>query len=57
MLLANHCTENGVSNGGVRKRTEGVEGGCNPIGRAIVGIANWSNHWRNQCVKLSNAKK
>jgi hypothetical protein len=27
---------NGVSNGGVRKRTEGNEGVCNSIGRTII---------------------
>ena len=31
MLTANHCTEHGVPNGGVRERTEGVEGVCNNI--------------------------
>lgn len=25
MLVANHCTENGVPNGGVRERVEGTE--------------------------------
>jgi len=29
--LANHYTEHGDPNGGVRERTEGAEGTCNPI--------------------------
>jgi hypothetical protein len=33
MLTANHWIEQWVPNGGVRERTEGVEGVCNPIGR------------------------
>jgi hypothetical protein len=36
MLTANHWTEHGVPNRGVRERTEGVEGVCNPIGRTTV---------------------
>ena len=32
MLAANHRTENGDPNGGVRERTEGTEGVCSPIG-------------------------
>jgi hypothetical protein len=36
MLQANHWTEHGIPNGGVRERTEGVEGVCNPIGRTTV---------------------
>jgi hypothetical protein len=31
MLAANHSTEHRVFNGGVRERTEGTEGVCNPI--------------------------
>jgi len=31
VLAANHGTENGVSNGGARERTEGSERICNPI--------------------------
>ncbi|XP_076796740.1 uncharacterized protein LOC117715751 isoform X2 [Arvicanthis niloticus] len=31
----NHWKEHGVPNGGVRERTEGAEGVCNPIGRTI----------------------
>jgi hypothetical protein len=34
MLAANHWTEHGVPNKGVRERTEGSEKFCNPIGRA-----------------------
>jgi hypothetical protein len=35
MLATNHWTEHGDPNGGVRVRTEGMEGVCNPIGRTI----------------------
>jgi len=38
MLTANHWTENRVPNGGVRERTEGDEGVCNPIGRTTISI-------------------
>jgi hypothetical protein len=31
MLTANHWIEHGDYNGGVRERTEGDEGVCNPI--------------------------
>jgi hypothetical protein len=33
MLTANHWTDHGVPNGGVRERTEGAEGACHPTGR------------------------
>jgi hypothetical protein len=36
MLSAIHWTEHGVSNEGVRERTEGVEGVCNSIGRTAI---------------------
>jgi hypothetical protein len=36
MLAANHWTEGGVPNGGVRERTEGAERVCNPIGRTTI---------------------
>jgi hypothetical protein len=36
MLTDNHWTEHRVHNGGVRERTEGAEGGCNPIGRTTI---------------------
>ena len=36
MLAANHWTEHRVPNGGVRERTEGAEGVCNPIGRTTI---------------------
>jgi hypothetical protein len=36
MLTANHQTEYGVPNGGVRGRNEGAEGVCNPIGRKTI---------------------
>ena len=35
MLAANHWTEYEDPSGRVRKRTEGAEGVCNPIGRTI----------------------
>jgi hypothetical protein len=35
MLEANHQIEHGDGNGGVRERTEGAEGVCNPIGRTL----------------------
>jgi hypothetical protein len=36
MLIVNHWTKCGVPNGGVRERTEGAEGICNPIGRTTI---------------------
>jgi hypothetical protein len=33
MLVANHSTDHGILNGGVRERTEGAEGVFNPIGK------------------------
>jgi hypothetical protein len=42
MLIANHWTEHGDPNGGVRERTEGVEGVCNPIGRTIISTIQTS---------------
>jgi hypothetical protein len=36
MLTANHWTECGVPNRGVRERTEGVEGDCNSTGRTTI---------------------
>jgi hypothetical protein len=36
MFIANHWTEHGVLNGGVREKTEGAEGLCNLIGRTII---------------------
>jgi hypothetical protein len=36
MLTANYWTEHGVPNGGVRERTEGAEGVCNPIGGTTI---------------------
>jgi len=36
MLATNHWTEHKDTNGGVRKRTEGTEEVCNPIGRTII---------------------
>jgi hypothetical protein len=34
--LANHFTEHRIPKNGVRERTEGVEGVCNPIGRTTI---------------------
>jgi hypothetical protein len=48
MLAANHLTDNGIPNGGVRKRTEGAEGVCNPIGRIAISTNQRSqslNHY------------
>jgi hypothetical protein len=36
MFTANHWTEHGVPNRGVREMTEGVEGFFNPIGRITI---------------------
>jgi hypothetical protein len=36
MLAANHQTEKGNPNGGVRGRTERADRVCNPIGRTII---------------------
>jgi hypothetical protein len=36
MFAGNHCTECGLPNEGVRERTEGAEGVCNPIGRTTI---------------------
>jgi hypothetical protein len=36
MLPTYHGTEHGISNGGVRERTEGAEGVCYPIGRTTI---------------------
>jgi hypothetical protein len=38
MLTASHWTEHRVTNGGVREKTEGIKGVCNPIGRTIISI-------------------
>ena len=36
MLTDNHWTEHGLPNGGVREKTEGAEGDCNPRGRTTI---------------------
>jgi hypothetical protein len=36
MLTANHLTEHGDINGGIRGRNEGDDGACNPIGRTTI---------------------
>jgi hypothetical protein len=38
MLSANHWSEHGIPNGGVRERTEGAEGVSNPLGRTTISI-------------------
>jgi hypothetical protein len=39
MLATNHWTDHRVLNGGVRERTEGAEGVCNPIGRTTISTS------------------
>jgi len=34
----NHQTKHGDHNAGVREKTKGAEGVCNPIGRTIISI-------------------
>ena len=41
ILTANHWTEPGNTNGRVRGKTKGAEGGCNPIGRTKIST-NWT---------------
>jgi hypothetical protein len=36
MLAANYWTEHGVPKGGLRERTEEVEGVCNHIGKTTI---------------------
>jgi hypothetical protein len=36
MLAVNHPAEHMDPNGGVRRRTQGVEGICNPIGGTTI---------------------
>jgi hypothetical protein len=36
MVAANHWTESRVPNRGVKERTEGVQGVCNPMGRTTI---------------------
>jgi hypothetical protein len=36
ILTANHWTEVGGPYGRVRRRTEGTEGNCNPVGRITI---------------------
>jgi hypothetical protein len=36
MSAANHWSEHRKPNGGVRGKTEGAEGVCNPIGNTII---------------------
>jgi len=61
MLAANQQTEHRGPNGGIRGRTEGAGGVCNPIGRTIsINLTpqssqrvptkeyTWSNPWLQQ---------
>jgi hypothetical protein len=48
MLATNHWTKQGVHNGGVRERTEGAEGLCNCIGRAILSTNQTSRGLNHQ---------
>jgi hypothetical protein len=36
MLIANHWTEHGIPNEGVKERTEGAERVCRPIGGITI---------------------
>jgi hypothetical protein len=42
MLTANHWTECGDPSGGVKGRTEGDKGVCNPIGRTTIPTTIYS---------------
>ena len=53
MRIANHGTEHGVPNGGVRERTEGAEGVCNPIGRTTIS----TNQTPQSSQKLNSQSK
>jgi len=48
MLTANHWTENRVLNEGVRGRTEGAEGVCNPIGKTTISTNQSSQGLNHQ---------
>ena len=48
MLVANHWTELGIPYGGVKERTEGAEGVCNPIGRTTISTKQTSPPQRSQ---------
>jgi hypothetical protein len=39
ILTANHWTEPGDPSGRARRRAEGAEGDCNPIGRATISAS------------------
>jgi hypothetical protein len=53
MHTANHQTEHRDPNGGVRGRTEGTEGSCNPIGKAIIS----TNHIPQSSQELNHQPK
>jgi len=71
MLAANHRTENGVPNGGIRKRTQGAEEVCTHLGRTTISANQtppelsgtkpptkeytWSNPWLQQHMKQTMA--
>jgi hypothetical protein len=48
MLTANHRTDHTVPNEGVRERTEGAEGVCNPIGRTTISTNQSSQGLNHQ---------
>ena len=48
ILIGNHLTEHEDTSERARGRTEGAEGGCNPIGRTI------STNWTTPCSKRLN---
>jgi hypothetical protein len=43
MLKANHWTDHGVCNGGIRERTKEPEGVCNSIGRTTISTNQPTN--------------
>ena len=52
MLIDNPCIERWLPNEGVRERTEGAEGGCNPIGR----ITTATNQYPWNSYRLNNQR-
>ena len=53
MLSANHWTEHGDSNGGIREKTERAEGVCNPIRRTTI----WTNQYPQSSQGLNHQPK
>ena len=52
-MAANHKTEHWDPNGGVRGRTEGAKGVCNPIGRMTIS----NNHIPHSVQGLNHQRK